>query len=485
MINLKLSRTANARAAVVAVLVPSDQLRAAGVDKRLLTRLRFEGKAGQTATVTGDTPAVTVLAGVGPSAEVTTTVVRKAAASAIRSLHSHKSIVLDLSLLDGGVLPADDLAQAGAEGAGLGGYQFAGYKSAADDPTIETVNVVVAGGGKGGFARGVTIVDSVCFARDVVNEPGGSLTPTRFADVAAERATAAGLTVEVMDLAAIREAKLGGVLAVNQGSEEEPRFVTITYTPADADAAARPSLGLVGKGITFDSGGLSIKPAEGMMTMKNDMGGAAAVLGAMLALPALGVGVPVTCYTPMTDNMTGGNATRPGDVMTAHNGKTVEILNTDAEGRLILADALSLASDDGHVAIVDVATLTGACMVALGEHIAGLMGNDDTLIDELSDAAGDAGEKVWHLPLPPEYRKIIDSPIADMKNIGGRFAGTLTAGLFLEEFVADGIAWAHLDIAGPAFVDAADAEIPRGGTGFGVRMLIEWIEARAAALADS
>ena len=484
MTTLKLTRTANARAAVVALVVPADRLRACGVDKRLLTRLRFEGKPGQTATVTGDTPAVTLLVGAGPSVDIDTTAVRKAAAAAVRGLGSHKSILLDLSLVDLSVsdadLTADELAQAGAEGAGLGAYRYDRFKTADDDPTLETVTLVVPGGGKDGFARGLVIVDAVTFARDLVNEPGGSLTPTRFAELAAERAAAAGLAVEVLDADAIAEARLGGLVSVNRGSEEPARFVKLTYTPTDDAAASVPSVALVGKGITFDSGGLSIKPADGMMTMKCDMGGAAAVIATMCALPGLGVGIPVTSYTPMTDNMTGGNATRPGDVMTARNGKTVEILNTDAEGRLVLADALSLASEDGHAAIVDLATLTGACMVALGDQIAGLMGNDDDLVDAIGAAAQRTGEKFWHLPLQTEYRKLLDSPVADMKNIGGRYGGALTAGLFLQEFVADDIAWAHLDIAGPAFTEAADGEIPRGGTGFAVRTLLDWLEARAA-----
>jgi leucyl aminopeptidase len=483
MISLKLTRTVNARASVVAVVVPSDKLRAAGVDRKLLTRLRFEGKTGQVATFTGDVPAVTVLVGVGASVDVGTTAIRKAVAGAVRSLGSHKSVIVDLSLLDLSIIDADlssdDVAQAAAEGAGLAGYRYEAFKSSNDDPSLETVTLVVPGGGKDGFARGLAIVDAVCFARDLVNEPGGSLTPTRFAELASEKATAAGLTVEILDEDAIAEAALGGLLSVSRGSQQPPRFVKLSYTPSDETAAALPSVALVGKGITFDSGGLSIKPAEGMMTMKCDMGGAAAVIATMCALPALGVGVPVTSYTPMTDNMTGPDATRPGDVMTARNGKTVEILNTDAEGRLVLADALSLASEDGHRAIVDLATLTGACMVALGDQIAGLLGNDDDLIAAIESAADDAGEKFWHLPLPPEYRKLLDSPIADMKNIGGRYGGTLTAGLFLQEFVGDDIAWVHLDIAGPAFTEAADAEIPRGGTGFGVRTLLAWLEARA------
>ena len=254
----------------------------------------------------------------------------------------------------------------------------------------------------------------------------------------------------------------------------------MTYTPE----APIASVALVGKGITFDSGGLSIKPAEGMMTMKCDMGGAAAVIAAMCALPALGVDVKVTSYTPMTDNMLGGDAQRPGDVIRSRNGTTIEVLNTDAEGRLILADALALASEDQPDAIVDLATLTGACMIALGDRIAGVMGNDDDLVDQLCDAGDNSGERFWPLPLPPEYRKLIDSSVADVKNIGSRLGGALTAGLFLQEFVGEGIPWAHLDIAGPAFSDEVDAEIGKGGTGFGVRTLIEWLSNLSAETDD-
>lgn len=483
MTTLKLTKTVGARAAVIATIVPSDRLRDSGVDKRLLTRLRFEGKAGQSTTLTGDTPAVHVLVGIGPSVGIDTTAIRKAAAGAVRALASHKTVVIDTSLIDLSAsdadLTADDVAQAAAEGAGLAAYRYDRYKSPTDEPRLESATIVVPGGGKDGFARGLTVIDAVCFARDLVNEPGGSLTPERFADLAAERAAAAGLRVEVLQGDQLATARLGGLLAVNRGSDQGARFVKLTYTPP-GQAAYRDSVALVGKGVTFDSGGLSIKPSDGMMTMKCDMGGAAAVVATMCALPALGIGVPVTGYTPMTDNMTGGDATRPGDVMTARNGKTVEILNTDAEGRLILADALSMASDDAHSVIVDLATLTGACMVALGDQIAGLLGNDDDLIAEIESASDVAGEKFWHLPLPAEYRKLLDSPIADMKNIGGRYGGTLTAGLFLQEFVDDDIAWAHLDIAGPAFTEAEDAEVPRGGTGFAVRTLLTWLEARSA-----
>ncbi len=231
-------------------------------------------------------------------------------------------------------------------------------------------------------------------------------------------------------------------------------------------------MALVGKGITFDSGGLSLKPSDAMIGMKGDMGGAAAVLGAFAAIGRIGARVRVLGFVPLTDNMTGPDATRVGDVLTFRNGKTAEVLNTDAEGRLILADALSLASEAEPDAIVDLATLTGACMVALGARIAGLMGNSEGFVDQVREAAGRAGEPVWPLPLPSDLRKKIDSEVADMKNIGDRNGGALTAGLFLKEFVGEGTPWVHLDIAGPAFSEEAYGELPKGGTGFGIRTLV-------------
>ena len=249
-------------------------------------------------------------------------------------------------------------------------------------------------------------------------------------------------------------------------------MVKLTYEPAAANGSTQ-TVALVGKGITFDSGGLSIKPAEGMIGMKGDMAGAAAVIAAICALPALEAPVRVVAYTPMTDNMTGGDAQRPGDIYTAYNGSTVEVLNTDAEGRLVLADALSLASEEAPAAIVDLATLTGACMVALGDRIAGVMGNDADFRDQVADAAADAGERVWPLPLPDDYRSRLDSPVADIQNIGGgRYGGALVAGLFLRDFVGDDIPWVHMDIAGPAFLNEPDGEQSKGATGFGVRTLI-------------
>ncbi len=303
----------------------------------------------------------------------------------------------------------------------------------------------------------------------MVNEPAGSLGPKEFVAAAKKLLTGSGVRVTVLEEAQIRKQKLGGLLGVNAGSDEPPRFLKVTYSPKNA----RGSLALVGKGVTFDSGGLSLKPAKAMEQMKTDMGGAAAVVGAMSALRDAGVRAKVVAYVPLTENMPNGSATRPGDVLTIRNGKTVEVLNTDAEGRLILADALSMAAEDGPDAIVDLATLTGACLVALGEKIAGLMGNNDDVVEQLEAAAERAGEPVWHLPLPDDYRSMLDSEIADLQNIGGQWGGSLTAGLFLEEFVDD-VPWAHLDIAGPARANKDDGELVRGGTGFGVRTLVEF-----------
>jgi leucyl aminopeptidase len=275
--------------------------------------------------------------------------------------------------------------------------------------------------------------------------------------------------VQVLSGAQLEKARLGGVIGVGKGSERPPRFVKISYEPA----GAKTTLALVGKGVVFDSGGLSIKSASGMETMKTDMGGGAAVIAAMSTLRDLGVKTRVLGYVPLVENMPSGSAIRPGDVLTMRNGKTVEVLNTDAEGRLILADALSLAAEDKPDAVIDLATLTGACVVALGEGVAGLMGTSDAWITQVRAAADLAGESIWPLPLPAPYRKMLDSEIADMKNIShGGYGGALTAGLFLKEFAGD-VAWAHLDIAGPARASSDDGYLVRGGTGFGVRTLVE------------
>jgi len=446
-----------------------------GLDRDDLGRLGFEAKAGQVQLVPADGGLIAAV-GLGPAGDLSTSVLRLSAAALARVARKNRSLATDLAaaaaLADG---PGEaDGAAALVEGISLALYRFGYHSSGGDRRGDRLARVTLVGstaaGVRAAVERGSAVAEGVALARDLVNEPGGSLTPPKFANKVRRMARDRGLTVKVLDEAAIRRARLGGLLGVNRGSTQPPRFVELVYSPP---GRPKGTLALVGKGLTFDAGGLSIKSGQGMMDMKMDMGGAAAVVGAMSVLPAVAPACRVRAYLPMTDNMLGGDATRPGDVLTIRNGKTIEVLNTDAEGRLVLADALSLASEAKPDAIVDLATLTGACMVALGPTIAGLMGRDDDFLEQVEAASERTGEQVWRLPLPDEYRKMVDSPVADMKNIGGPYAGALTAGIILREFVAEGIPWAHLDIAGPAFSDSDDAETTRGGTGFGVRLLVD------------
>jgi len=477
-IQFSTARRPPARAEVVAhgltvEAVSGDQALPSGLDRDALVSLGFTGQAGQVQVVPGDGRLMAAV-GLGPVDGIDTVGVRRAAAVLARSVRGRRSLATDLaSAARSDDLLEVDTAHAVVEGIALGVYRF-GYKSTKSDDRLARVTLVgsTAVGVRSAVERATAVVDGVTLARDLVNEPGGSLTPPKFANRVRRMARDRGLTVKVLDEAAIRRARLGGLLGVNRGSTQPPRFVELTYTPKERP---RGTLALVGKGLTFDAGGLSIKTRQGMKDMKMDMGGAAAVVGAMSVLPVVAPQCRVRAYLPMTDNMLGGDATRPGDVLTLRNGKTIEVLDTDAEGRLVLADALSLASEAKPDAIVDLATLTGACVVALGPRIAGLMGRDDGFLTQVEEAATRTGERVWRLPLPVDYRSMVDSSVADMKNIGGSYGGTLTAGLILSEFVADGIPWAHLDIAGPAFADGDDGEVVTGGTGFGVRLLIDLI----------
>ena len=475
------ARSAPAATKLVGIGVFTDDKRPDGLPEALLDSRGFDAKLGKTMIVETDKGLVAAI-GLGAVEDLTEQSLRRAGASFARAARRHKAAAITV-LADAVAARKDDnpldqglAAECLAEGLELGSYAFETYKS--KSARFDLTKVTVAGSTsapvKAGLAIGQAIAQGQTMARDFVNEPGGTLTPPEFARRVQKMAKVAGVTCKVMDLAAIKKAKLGGLLGVNQGSTIQPRFVEMTYSPPKAKA----TLAFVGKGITFDAGGLSIKSGKGMMTMKMDMGGAAAVAGAMSALKAAKVPVRVRAYIPMTDNMLGGNATRPGDVLKIRNGKTIEVLNTDAEGRLVLADALSLASEAKPDAIVDLATLTGACMAALGPKIAGLMSNNDEFAAKVADAAEQAGERVWRMPLPADYRSMVDSPVADMKNIGGPYAGALTAGLILQEFVGnvgkdgDPIPWVHLDIAGPAWTDGEDVENRKGGTGFGVRTLV-------------
>jgi len=439
-----------------------------------MTEAGFEGKAEETLAVpAGKVNARGVLlVGVGDKGAVSAGGLRRVAAAVVR--RSPKARTIATTLLDT-VPPGGDreaAAQAVAEGAALGAYKFLRYKQKSDAPALEKLVVLGKKDDKVARAleRGVAVAAAVALARDLVNEPAGAMTPSQLAEEARRAAEQGGLDIEVLDEVEIANQGLGGLLGVSLGSDQPPRLVKLTYTPK---GKATGTVALVGKGITFDSGGLSLKPAEGMETMKTDMSGAAAVIGAMSVLRTAGVQTKVIAFVPTTENMPGGRAIKPGDVLKIRNGKTVEVLNTDAEGRLILADGLSLAAEEKPDAVIDLATLTGACVVALGMKVAGLMGNDDGWINQVRDAAERAGESVWHLPLPQEYRKDLDSEIADLKNITGtRGGGALTAGLFLSEFTGD-VPWVHLDIAGPARASGDDGYIAKGGTGFGVRTLVE------------
>ncbi len=439
---------------------------APGVDPAVLAAAGFEGKTGQTTTVVTD-DGIRLLVGLGDAGPG---VFRKVGAAAMKAAKGDGDVVID-ALVD---LEGSDrvtAAQALAEGLVLGSYAFTEYRKTPDDGWPTKAAVVGKGGKRvaDAVARGEATAAAIGLVRDLVNTPGGDLTPVAFAKRAVDLAEEHGLTVEVMDRKAIKAARLGGLLGVARGSSQEPRFVKLTYTPT---GRPRGKVALVGKGITFDAGGLSIKTASGMEWMKTDMAGAAVVLGAMTLVPTMAPNVAVTAYLPLTDNMLGPDATRVGDVLRTRNGKTIEVLNTDAEGRLILADALALAVEDEPDAIVDVATLTGACLVALGDRTAGLMGNHDEFTLRVREAAEHVGEAVWPLPLPDHLRRPLDSEVADLRNIGsGPYGGALTAGIFLREFVGD-VSWVHLDIAGPSNASSAYDEVAKGGTGFGVRTLV-------------
>ncbi len=460
----------------VGVGVFADDLGEADLDERLdpafLRSQGFTAKPGQACVVPGADGKVVVALGLGSRAAATTATYRKAAAALARASQRQTHLALDVldAVPEGVERPA--VAQALAEGVVLGAYRYTALKSDPERSHIESFTVVGRGGKRvlAALDRGRAVGEAVRVARDLVNQPGGTLTPTALASRAEELADLKGFDVEVLDRAGIEAEEMGGLLGVNRGSVEEPRFVKLSWRPP---GASRGTVALVGKGITFDSGGLSLKTSDGMIGMKGDMAGAAAVLATFSALDAVQPPVEVRGYLPLTDNMPGGDATRVGDVLRIRNGTTVEVLNTDAEGRLVLADALALASDEGPDAIVDLATLTGACMVALGPKIAGLMGNHDAFADQVRSAADAEGEPVWPLPLPVELRSSIDSDVADIKNVSGkRAAGALVAGLFLQEFVGKGIPWVHLDIAGPADASEDDGETRKGGTGFGVRTLL-------------
>lgn len=419
-----------------------------------------------------------VLTGVGPLDEVVpdAETLRRAAGAALRELTGAASVAV--------ALPAEDAEQvaAVAEGALLGAYAYTRYRSGEDAPAPAAEITVLTPRARDksatkALARAEVLAAAVHGVRDLVNAAPNDLYPAAFADAAkaAVKDTGAkGVKVTVLDEKALAAGGYGGILGVGQGSARPPRLVKVSYSPSRPAA----KVALVGKGITFDSGGISIKPAAGMDAMKSDMAGAAAVLHTVLAAARLELPVAVTGWLCLAENMPSGTAQRPSDVLTIRGGKTVEVLNTDAEGRLVMADGLVAAVEEKPDVVLDIATLTGAQLVALGPRVSAVMGDDSTRT-EVVDAAGAAGEAFWPMPLPADLRAGLKSKVADIANIGDRFGGMLTAGLFLQEFVGS-TPWAHLDIAGPAFNEKAPfGYTPAGGTGVGVRTLLALIEARA------
>ncbi|MGQ0623521.1 MAG: leucyl aminopeptidase [Sporichthyaceae bacterium] len=398
---------------------------------------------------------------------------RRAAGAATRAAAGKASAAL--------ALPAASVAEvaAVAEGALLGAYAYLRYRTNGSAPAepVATLSLVTGlkgdRGAKAAAKRAQTLAEAIGIARDLINTPPSDLHPIELAAAASAAAAGTGLAVEVLDEKALKKGGYGGIVGVGQGSANPPRLVKLTWT----HPKATKHLALVGKGVTFDSGGLSLKTADGMVTMKCDMSGAAAVIAAARAIAKLNLAVNVTAWAPMVENMPSGTAIRPSDVLTMYSGKTVEVLNTDAEGRLILADALARACEDSPDLIVDAATLTGAIMVALGSRTTGIMSNDDATRAKVHALAAEVGELMWPMPLPPELRTGLKSAVADLANIGERMGGALSAGLFLKEFVSGDVPWVHLDIAGPAFNEGEPyGYTPKGGTGAAVRTMVRLAE---------
>jgi leucyl aminopeptidase len=439
------------------------------VSREALTGWGFTGKPGQTLVVPRGDDAVVA---VGVGADLTAAALRDAAGAFARAVGTEATIATTLADTD--AVPADEAAQAVVEGILLGRYRYDELRSNPTTVPVTTVVLVVAPGrvdaAREGAARGLVLARAAAISRDLANAPGGYLSAPVLADVAVRLGAAAGLEVTVYDKAQLVEMGCGGLLGVNAGSVVEPRLIKLVYTPAGEPTG---HLGLVGKGITYDSGGISLKPSNAMhAAMKMDMSGAGSVLAAMTVLAELGATAKVSAFLACTDNMPSGSATKLGDVLTTRSGRTIEVVNTDAEGRLVMADAIDLAHEDGVDAIVDVATLTGAALMALGPLTAALLGNDDDLQSLVEGASRATDESVWRLPLDTRYRPWLDSEIADIKNLGGESAGAIVAALFLAEWVGE-TPWAHLDVAGPMRSDSDDAWRPRGATGFGTRTLAE------------
>ncbi len=418
-----------------------------------------------------------LIVGLGKQAKATTHSVRNAAGTAVRFTKPRGIRELTVALPESDLLPVGQVARAAVEGAFVGDFDPDTYRTDRKDQSVQSFTVAAAVAAdqaaiKAAFAEGVIIGESQNFARALVNEPGNKLTPTVLGQRAALMAQEVGLGWEVHSTEKLHELKMGAFWSVSQGSEEPPALIVLRYEPKGVTDG--PVLGLVGKGITFDTGGISIKPADNMEKMKYDMAGGAAMIGAMRAIALLKPRVRVIGIVCAAENMPDGKAQKPGDVQTAMSGKTIEIINTDAEGRLVLADGLSYAKQLGATHLIDAATLTGACVVALGMINAGAFSNDDATYEKFNAALATSGEKFWRLPVSDEYAEMIKSEIGDIKNTGGRWGGAITAAEFLRVFAED-TPWIHLDIAGMAWVEDSKPYIAKGPSGVAVRSILEWV----------
>ena len=412
-----------------------------------------------------------LLAGAGKREKFTSAEMRKMASSAMRHLRS-KSVKKAALALEKDYATAD-FAAAAAEGAILGNYEPDRHQTGNEKHPVEEFALAAPAGAAGigeGAARGRILAEAQNFTRDLVNEPANLMTPLKMAEAARGMAVEFGLACEVLDRDEMTRMGMGSLLGVAQGSAEPPVLIVLRYRPSNGEADGS-HLGLVGKGVTFDTGGISIKPADGMEKMKYDMAGGAAMIGAMRAIAQLKPPIPVTAFVPCVENMPGSRAQRPGDIVTAMSGKTIEVINTDAEGRLILADALVYARRQGCTHLVDAATLTGAVVVALGHLNVGLFANNDGMRDRVLAAAKAEGERMWNMPLEDDYKDYLKSAFADVANVGGRWGGAITAAMFLKEFAED-TPWVHLDIAGTAWLDDAKPFAAKGPTGVPVRTLV-------------
>lgn len=469
--------------AVLTPIIKSVDKKLDRVIQKLVKEKVFEGKPNQT-TIIYSLGKLSIdkimLIGLGKKDEVTLEKIRQASATITKLAESKsiKKLISNLADIKVKGMTTMDIGQAIAEGAMLSLYRFEQYKTEKDNNNKKLSELILTADNekkvkdlKNSVNISKKITKAVYFARDLINHPGNTATPTYLAEQAKKMAKELKIKCKILNKPDMEKLGMGGLLGVAKGSHQPPKFIILEYQGAKKNEAP---VVLVGKGLTFDTGGISIKPGQGMDEMKTDMSGGAGMMGAIMAVASLKLPLNVVTLVPATENMPGGSAFKPGDVLKTMSGKTIEILNTDAEGRLILADALTYAEKYKPKAVIDMATLTGSCLAALGHAATGLLGTDEKLIDAVKKAGEITGERVWQLPLWEEYDELIKSDIADVKNLGGRYAGTITAAGLLKKFASE-YKWAHLDIAGTAWTEKPKSYVPKGAVGVGVRLIVQYL----------